>query len=100
MLRCSHFDVTVKPMPNLTLRDVPADLHRWLKQQADAHRRSLNQEVILQLDALRSLPASQSDANLRLARIRAIAAHAARLPVLDARPEAEILGLGVDGLPR
>jgi hypothetical protein len=76
MLRCSHFDVTAKPMPNLTLRDVPADLHLWLKQQAGAHRRSLNQEVILQLDALRSLPASRSDADLRLARIRAIAARA------------------------
>ena len=100
MLKCSHFDVTTKPMPNLTLRDVPADLHLWLKQQAQAHRRSLNQEVILQLDALRSLPASQSDADLRLARIRAIAAHTARLPVLDERPEAQILGLGEDGLPR
>ena len=87
-------------MPNLTLRDVPADLHLWLKQQAQAHRRSLNQEVVLQLDALRSLSASQSDADLKLARTRAIAAHAARLPVLDERPEAEILGLGEDGLPR
>ncbi|EXI75300.1 MAG TPA: hypothetical protein PK440_16390 [Candidatus Accumulibacter phosphatis] len=87
-------------MPNLTLRDVPADLHLWLKQQAEAHRRSLNEEVILQLDALRSLAARQSDADLRPARIRAIAAHAARLPVLDERPEAEVLGLGADGLPR
>mgnify|MGYP001188621997 FL=1 len=100
MLKCIHFDVSAKPMPNLTLRDVPADLHLWLKQQAGAHRRSLNQEVILQLDALRSLPASRSDADLRLARICAIAARAARLPVLDERPEAEILGLGADGLPR
>ncbi|MBP6708902.1 MAG: hypothetical protein KA223_07060 [Candidatus Accumulibacter sp.] len=87
-------------MPNLTLRNVPADLHLWLKQQAGAHRRSLNQEVILQLDALRSLPASGSDADLHLARIRAIAARAARLTVLDERPEVEILGLGADGLPR
>jgi antitoxin VapB len=99
-LECSHFDVTAKAMPNLTLRDVPADLHLWLKQQAEAHRRSLNQEVILQLDALRGLPASRSDADLRLARMRAIAARAARLPVLDERPEAEILGLDADGLPR
>ena len=71
-----------------------------MKQQAGAHRRSLNQEVILQLDALRSIPACRSAADLRLARIRAIAARAARLPVLDERPEAEILGLGADGLPR
>ena len=86
-------------MPNLTLRDVPADLHLWLKQQAAAHRRSLNQEVLLQLDALRSLPVRRFDADLRLARIRTIAARAARLPVLDQRPEAELLGLGAHGLP-
>jgi len=86
-------------MPNLTLRDVPADLHLWLKQQAGAHRRSLNQEVILQLDALRGSTASPSDADQRLARIRAIAGRTAGMPVVDARPEAEILGLGADGLP-
>ncbi len=100
MLKCSHFDVTGKLMPTLTLRDVPAELHQWLKEQAGAHRRSLNQEVIHQLDAMRSLPASRSDADLRLARICAIAARTARLPVLDERPEAGILGLGADGLPR
>ena len=86
-------------MPHLTLRDVPADLHLWLKQQAGTHRRSLNQEVILQLDALRGSTASVADAGLRLARIRVIAERTASLPVLDARLEAEILGLGADGLP-
>jgi hypothetical protein len=86
-------------MPNLTLRDVPADLHRWLKQQAGAHRRSLNQEVILQLDALMGRSGGASDANERLSRIRAAAERAAGLPVVDARTEAEILGLGFDGLP-
>jgi len=86
-------------MPNLTLRDVPAELHLWLKQQAGAHRRSLNQEVILQLDALRGRTVSPPDADRRLARIRAIALSTAGMPVVDARPEAEILGLGADGLP-
>ena len=86
-------------MPNLTLRDVPADLHLWLKQQAGAHRRSLNQEVILQLDTLRGGNASPSDADQRLARIRAIAGRTAGMPVVDSRSEAEILGLGTDGSP-
>ena len=86
-------------MPNLTLRDVPADLHLWLKQQAGAHRRSLNQEVILQLGALRGSCVSPSDADQRLARIRSIAGRTAGMPVVDARSEAEILGLGTDGLP-
>ena len=86
-------------MPHLTLRDVPADLHLWLKQQAGAHRRSLNQEVILLLDALRGSTVCAVDAGQRLARIRAIAERSASLPVLDLRTEAEILGLGADGLP-
>lgn len=87
-------------MPNLTLRDVPADLHLWLKQQAVAHRRSLNQEVILQLDALRGRNAGPSDAETRLARIREIALRTADMPVVDARSEDEILGLDANGLPR
>lgn len=86
-------------MPNLTLRDVPADLHLWLKQQAGAHRRSLNQEVILQPGALGGGGASPSDADQRLARIRAVAARTAGMPVVDARSEAQILGLGTDGSP-
>ena len=86
-------------MPNLTLRDVPADLHLWLKQQAGTHRRSLNQEVILQLDALRGLCVSRSGAQERLARIRAVAVRTAGMAVVDSRPEAQILGLDTDGLP-
>ncbi len=98
--KCSHYDITAKLMPNLTLRDVPADLHQWLKEQAVAHRRSLNQEAIVQLDTLRNLPASRPDADLRLALVRAIATRTARLSVVDERAEAGILGLGGDGLPR
>jgi ribonuclease VapC len=33
-------------MPNVTLRDVPIDLHSWLKQRAASHHRSVNKEVI------------------------------------------------------
>ena len=94
-----HFDVICKHMSTLTLRNVPVDLHLWLKQQAGTHRRSLNQEVILQLDALRRLPAPGLDAQARLARIRSIAQGASGMLVLDHRPEADILGLGADGLP-
>lgn len=89
-------------MPTLTLRDVPADLHQWLKDLASSHRRSLNQEVIQQLDGLRQGPAPGlrgSTAAERLARIDAITQASARLQILDTRPEAEILGYGPDGLP-
>ena len=37
-------------MPTLTLKNVPAHLHRSLKLQALAHKRSLNQEAILCLE--------------------------------------------------
>lgn len=36
-------------MPNITLKDVPEDVHAALKAQAAAHGRSLNREVILRL---------------------------------------------------
>jgi len=87
-------------MPTLTLRDVPVELHVWLKQQAGANRRSLNQEVISQLDALRDPPSNTVPAQERLQRIRAIASRTAALTVLDTRPEAEVLGLSPDGLAR
>lgn len=38
-------------MPNLTLKNVPSELHRTLKNQAKAHHRSLNKEVIATLQA-------------------------------------------------
>ena len=86
-------------MPNLTLRDVPPDLHLWLKQQASSHRRSLNQQAILLLDASRGGMAGPTDADQRLARIRTVAARSAGLPVVDTRPEAQILGLDGNGIP-
>ena len=89
-------------MSTLSLRDVPDELHQWLKQQAGVNRRSLNREVIQQLDSLRlqATSAAQRDGPAaRLVMIRAIAQASARLAVHDARPEAEILGLGPDGLP-
>jgi len=33
-------------MADLTLLDVPESLHAWLKAQAQAHRRSVNQETV------------------------------------------------------
>jgi plasmid stability protein len=39
----------VSAMPNITLKNIPRDLHRTLKSQAKAHHRSLNKEVIATL---------------------------------------------------
>lgn len=37
-------------MPTLTLKNVPAHLHRRLKLQAQEHKRSLNREAIFCLE--------------------------------------------------
>ena len=42
-------------MPTLTIRNVPEDLHARLKEQARRNRRSLNQEVIAELDAIQQV---------------------------------------------
>ena len=34
-------------MPALLIKDMPADVHEWLKHEAEAHRRSLTQQVIV-----------------------------------------------------
>lgn len=86
-------------MPNLTLRDVPEELHLWLKDTARAHRRSVNREAILLLELVRSgqraVPRKASYEDLL-----AISRQTAALPVLDGRDEADILGLDDAGVPR
>lgn len=34
-------------MPALLIKDLPTDVHAWLKREAEAHRRSMAQEVIV-----------------------------------------------------
>jgi plasmid stability protein len=85
-------------MPNVTLRDVPADLHSWLKQRAVSHHRSVNKEVIALLEDVRGetgTPARRANAE----EIMEIARRASGLPLRDRRSEDEILGYGSDGLP-
>src|SRR6266480_2802994 len=36
-------------MPTITLKNIPADLHRKLKKRAEEHHRSLNKEIIATL---------------------------------------------------
>jgi len=36
-------------MASITLKDIPADLHAQLKQEADANYRSLNQEAMYRI---------------------------------------------------
>ena len=39
----------VVKMPTITLKNIPADLHRELKKRAEEHHRSLNGEILATL---------------------------------------------------
>ncbi len=58
-------------MPAITLKSLPASLHRSLKSRAARHKRSLNQEVIAVLeDAV--APSRRVDVEAMIARTRAL----------------------------
>lgn len=84
-------------MNTLVLRQVPDALYRRLKAVAAAHRRSMNQEAILALEA--GLPESPIPQRPTLeASRRWLEEQVWSLPVLDQRSAEEILGYGDDGL--
>jgi plasmid stability protein len=56
-------------MPSLTLKALPAPLHRSLKARAIRHKRSLNQEVIAMLEAVVA-PARRVDVETMIADAR------------------------------
>jgi plasmid stability protein len=43
-------------MLNLTLKNIPADLHQRLKARAESNRRSLNREILAVLESLLDAP--------------------------------------------
>ncbi|MGH8646328.1 MAG: FitA-like ribbon-helix-helix domain-containing protein [Gammaproteobacteria bacterium] len=86
-------------MPTLTLRDLPEDLHDWLKRQAEAHHRSVNKEVIALLESLRTRPERALTLEEKRARIEEISRRSAALLLLDKRFEDDILDYDEAGLP-
>lgn len=68
-------------MPTLTIKGLPDPLYRRLKQQAEAHRRSLNGEIIVCLE--RAVGASQADPRAWLADARALRARLQLRPLTD-----------------
>ena len=88
--------VSGRAMNTLVLRQVPDVLYRRLKAVAAAHRRSMNQEAILALEA--GLPESPIPQRPSLAESRRwLQEQVWTLPVLDDRSAEEILGYGDDG---
>ena len=83
-------------MADLTIRGLSDELNGWLKQQAQAHHRSVNKETIAILEAA----AAQGERpRLSASEIMTVAKRFAALPVLDSRSADEILGYDHNGLP-
>lgn len=84
---------------NITIRHVPKPLHAWLKAQAKAHHRSLNSEVVAQLEALRRGGGRSTDA--RVEDLLRIGERIAALPSQANDTEDDILGYDPEtGVPR
>jgi plasmid stability protein len=60
-------------MPSITLKALPAPLHRQLKARAARHKRSLNQEVIAVLEEAVA-PAKRVDVEAMIAEARSFRA--------------------------
>ena len=76
-------------MLNLTLKNVPPELHRMLKARAESNRRSLNREILALLEAQVQAPAVDLAAEQR-----ALAAFVAALPHVDHQRVSRYRGSG------
>ncbi len=68
-------------MPNLSLKNVPRDLHRKLKERARRNHRSLNAEILSALE--QAIAPRRIDPDEAAARIRALRARFAGPPPSD-----------------
>ena len=68
-------------MASLTVKGIPEDLLERLRRSAEAHRRSVNSEVLYRLE--RSLDAPAIDPDAFLARIRRLQARTPMPPLTD-----------------
>lgn len=86
-------------MADLTIRGLPDELHRYLKQSAEAHHRSVNRETIALIE--RAMAGNlDSKPRLSAAEVMAMAKPFASLPVQDGRAADDLLGYDADGLPQ
>ncbi len=65
-------------MLNLTLKNIPTQLHARLRESAEKNRRSLNSEILMRLEAEFAAPVVDVEAHAR-----ALRAFVARLPRVD-----------------
>ena len=68
-------------MPSLTIKNVPDDLYKRLKESANQHRRSVNSEVIVCLE--RALRSKRVDPEAFLTRVDALHKQVSLTPLTD-----------------
>jgi antitoxin FitA len=68
-------------MPSLTIKGIPGDLLERLRRSAEAHRRSLNSEVLHQLE--RSVGGAPFDPEAFLARVHRLQQRTQPPPLTD-----------------
>ena len=96
-------------MSNLLIRDLPEDLHRWLRQDAEANHRSANRHAIALLESVRRAPSAVANAHtadpVKLAALRAKLAQfhkqmAAHPTINQHLTDNEIIGYDEHGAPQ
>jgi plasmid stability protein len=81
----------------LTVHNIPAELHSWLLTQAASNHRSIANEVIVLLDAIRTNKPAKP--KISAARLMEIAAQCASALDLDTRGPEAMIGYDETGLP-
>jgi plasmid stability protein len=89
-------------MSALTLRDLPPDLHEFLKADAAANHRSFNKQVIVALDAYRQQRVAQVPRKLtpeeKRMRVREIQEEIRRIAIHADKTDNELIGYDENGL--
>lgn len=85
-------------MPSLVLRNIPPHLHQRLKVTAAAHRRSMNQEAIIALEAGLGLAERSPGTPTLEESLNWLRDEVWSLPIEDQRSPDDILGYDGDGL--
>lgn len=83
-------------MPDLTIRNISAETHAWLRQQAQRHRRSVDREAIALLEEIR-VAAMNQPRRLSVEQIMSRGKHFAALPMHDLRNVEDIVDYDENG---
>jgi len=73
-------------MPAIVLKDVPRELHRWLKDEAERNRRSMNQQLLLILEQAKCGPLPPVSPPARIKTLKPLTQAWLRKAIEEGRP--------------